>query len=284
MPTTNTQRELIDFLWDWTNPIGVWSKLLIELVTNKQAALDQNERKRVFDYFLQDIGFAHQIPLPPLTITKPSFTPSSKEVALTKLSKVTGVNKLAEDQVMDFSPNITVVYGNNGVGKTGYSRVLKSQGYSFDNNISILSNVHETQVGQTARLDFNSGGSPFYLNWNGGRSESDLNAISVFNSDCVNISLSNTRELLVTPKGFYLFTLVTNELAELRNLLNVQYDLYPIVLQWENQLHEATPQNLYIDALVHNSDKVLLTELSAFTNEHQTTLTKKEEELKNLLT
>jgi len=282
MPTTNTQRELIDFLWDWTNPLGSWSKLLVELVTNKQAALDQNERKRVFDYFLQDIGFAHQIPFPPLTITKPSFTPSSKKVALTKLSEVTGVNKLAEDQVMEFSPNITVVYGNNGVGKTGYSRVLKSQGYSFDNYNSILSNVHETQVGQSARLDFNSDGSPFYLDWQGGRSESDLNSVSVFNSDCVNISLSNTRELLVIPKGFYLFTLVTNELAELTSLLKVQYVLYPIVLQWKDQLHEATLQKIFIDALAHNSDKDLLTELSTFTDEHKTTLIKKEEDLKNL--
>jgi hypothetical protein len=282
MPTTNTQRELIDFLWEWTNPLGSWSKLLVDLVTNKQVALDHNERKRVHDYFLQDIGFVHPAPFPALTIIKPSFTPPSKEVVLTKLSKVKGVNKLAEDQVMDFSPNITVVYGNNGVGKTGYSRVLKSQGYSFDNNISILSNVHKTQVGQSARLDFNSDNSPLYFDWQGTRIETDLNAISVFNSDCVNISLSNTRELLVTPKGFYLFTLVTNELAELMNLLNIHYELYPIVLQWKSQLHEVTLQKKYIDALAHNSDKDLLTELSEFNGEHQTTLTKKEEELKNL--
>jgi hypothetical protein len=282
MPTTNTQRELIDFLWEWTNPLGSWSRLLVDLVTNKQVALDHNERKRVHDYFLQDIGFVHPAPFPALTIIKPSFTPPSKEVVLTKLSKVKGVNKLAEDQVMDFSPNITVVYGNNGVGKTGYSRVLKSQGYSFDNNISILSNVHKTQVGQSARLDFNSDNSPLYFDWQGTRVETDLNAISVFNSDCVNISLSNTRELLVTPKGFYLFTLVTNELAELMNLLNIHYALYPIVLQWKSQLHEVTLQKIYIDALAHNSDKDLLTKLSEFNGEHQTTLTKKEEELKNL--
>ena len=117
MSTTNTQRELIDFLWDWTNPLGSWSKLLVELVTNKQVALDHNERKQVFDYFVQDIGFEHPTPLPQLTITKPSFTPPSKKVVLTKLSEVKGVNKLAEDQIMEFSPNITVVYGIMGLEK-----------------------------------------------------------------------------------------------------------------------------------------------------------------------
>lgn len=282
MSTTNTQRELIDFLWDWTKPLGSWSKLLVEIITNKQVALDHTERKRIFDYYLQDIGFIHPTPLPTLTITKPSFTPPSKEVVLTKLSEVKGVNKLAENQVMEFSPNITVVYGNNGVGKTGYSRILKSQGYSFDNNIDILSNVHENQTNQSARLDFISEGNPFYINWQGGRPESDLNAISIFNSDCVNISLSNNRQLLVTPKGFYLFTLITNELTELTNLLDTQYVLYPVTLQWKDQLHEATPQNIYINALAHDSDKELLNELSLFTDEKLTTLTNKEEELKSL--
>ncbi|MDE3740532.1 AAA family ATPase [Maribacter polysaccharolyticus] len=120
------------------------------------------------------------------------------------------------------------------------------------------------------------------MNWQGGRPESDLNAVSVFNSDCVNISLSNTRELLVTPKGFYLFTLVTNELTELAHLLNAQYALYPIVLSWKDQMHESTPQKVYIDALVYNSNKATLNELSLFNEEHQTELIKKEQELENL--
>lgn len=282
MSTSNTQRELIDYLWEWAESKGLWAKLLVQKITTTQAPLDQVDKQEVFNYYFNEIGFQVNPPLPKLNINKPSFTPSTKEIFLTKLSKVKGVNRLAEGQVMEFSPNITVVYGNNGVGKTGYSRILKSQGYSFDNEIAILSNVHETQVGQSARIDFNSDGTPFSLNWQGGRPESDLNAVSVFNSDCVNISLSNTRELLVTPKGFYLFTLVTNELTELTSLLNAQYALCLINLQWKEQLHEGTPQKIYIDALAHNFDRNKLDELSLFTDEHQTELTKKEGELKNL--
>lgn len=282
MATTNTQRELIDFLWDWTNPLGSWSKLLVELIANKQTELDQNERQHIFDYFLQDIGFSHPTPLPPLNITKPIFTPPSKEVALTKLSEVKGVNRLAENQIMEFSPNITIVYGNNGVGKTGYSRVLKSQGYSFDSNINILSNVHENQVGQNAKIEFTSNGTSYELNWDGGRPESDLNAVSIFNSDCVNISLSSNRELLVTPKGFYLFTLVKNELTELMSRLTIQYTLYNVQLQWKEQLNESTSQKIYIDALAHNSNKEKLEELSLYSEQNQADLLKKEEELKKL--
>src|SRR6185369_6525919 len=31
-----------------------------------------------------------------------------------------GVNALAEDQTLKFSPGLTIVYGDNGAGKTGY--------------------------------------------------------------------------------------------------------------------------------------------------------------------
>lgn len=282
MTKANTQRELIDYLWEWAESKGLWAKFLVQKTTTSQAPLSQIEKQEVFNYYIQGIGFQLNTPIPPININKPLFTPPTKEISLTKLSEIKGVNRLAEDQVMEFSPNITVVYGNNGAGKTGYSRVLKAQGYSFDSNIDILSNVNEEQVGQSAKIEFTSDGIQFSINWEGEILSSDLNAVSVFNSDCVNISLSSNRELLVTPKGFYLFSLITNELSALSAMHTQQYILYPINLLWSEQLNEGTPQKLYIDSLAHNSDKQKLEELSLFTQENQTELTKKEDELKKL--
>ena len=37
-----------------------------------------------------------------------------------------GVNALAENQTLRFSPCLTVVYGDNAAGKTGYIRILKT--------------------------------------------------------------------------------------------------------------------------------------------------------------
>ncbi|MBF8149490.1 AAA family ATPase [Winogradskyella sp. F6397] len=282
MTTGNTQRELIDYLWEWAESKGFWAKLLVHKVTTSQAPLTQIEKQEVFNYYLQEITFIFEPPLPPINISKPTFTLPTREISLTKLSEVKGVNRLAEDQVMEFSPNITVVYGNNGVGKTGYSRVLKAQGYSFDSNNDILSNVHEEQVGQSAKIEFTLDGNPFYINWEGINLPSDLNAVSVFNSDCVNISLSSNRELLVTPKGFYLFSLITNELTALSAMHTQQYSLYPIKMHWSEQLIEGTPQKLYIDSLAPNSDKQKLEELSLYTQVNQDELSKKEDELKKL--
>lgn len=37
-----------------------------------------------------------------------------------------GVNALATDQTLNFGPGLTIVYGDNAAGKSGYTRILKS--------------------------------------------------------------------------------------------------------------------------------------------------------------
>ena len=46
-------------------------------------------------------------------------------VSLESIFHHKGVNALAEDQGLKFAPGLTIVYGDNGAGKTGYIRILK---------------------------------------------------------------------------------------------------------------------------------------------------------------
>jgi hypothetical protein len=47
-------------------------------------------------------------------------------VKLTSVFHDRGVNALAEGQTLRFGPSMTVVYGDNGAGKTGCIRILKN--------------------------------------------------------------------------------------------------------------------------------------------------------------
>lgn len=62
----------------------------------------------------------------PLTSSDlPQSTSNSAPVSLVSIFHHYGVNALAENQTLKFSPKLTVVYGDNGAGKTGYIRILK---------------------------------------------------------------------------------------------------------------------------------------------------------------
>ena len=163
--TTANKKEIVDFLWEWAETNGDWSKLLIEKVVATENNLSKTDRALVFDYFIQKLKLKSG--LPSLSISKPSYTPTNKKIEIDNLSNITGVNKLAKNQTMKFSKNITVVYGENGTGKTGYGRILKSLGFSYDTNDTIHPNIYTTKEPTSADIAYTSNGVNNTFNWDG---------------------------------------------------------------------------------------------------------------------
>lgn len=215
--TTNAKKEIIDFLWEWADPKGDWAKLLVDKIVKTEAALPAADRQEIFDHFIDSLRTTKKLTL--VTIIKPTFTATTKDIKLSSLSNITGVNRLAKNQKMAFADNLTVIYGENGTGKTGYGRILKSLGFSYEQQTTIHHNIFGTTEPKSALIDFNVNGAAKTFTWNGVNIDDALSNISVFNNNCVQISLSD-RKLIVSPIGFHLFNIVTSELAELSTLLN----------------------------------------------------------------
>ena len=278
--TTSNKKEIIDFLWEWAESHGDWGKILIDKIVRTESNISKNERQTIFNYFLQSIGL--YIGLPKLSISKPTYLPTSRKIEITSLLNITGVNKLAKNQIINFCKNITVIYGENATGKTGYSRILKFLGYSYDENNLIHPNIYGSVEPKSATINFktNNKDEPPFI-WNGKNRNSELENLSVFNSSCVQFSLSD-RQLIVSPIGFHLFNLVSAELNELENLLQAKIASYSIILPWKEKLTEGTPQQIIINGLTDTSTIENLNKLSSFTPKQQQVLNKKELELSNL--
>lgn len=277
--TTPNRKAIVDFLWEWTGNHADWSKLLISKIVTTESSLSTVDRETVFNYFLQSINL--HAGLPALTVTKPTYTPTAKTIELESLSAIVGVNRLAKNQTVNFAKNITVIYGENGTGKTGYSRILKTLGFSYDNNKTILSNVYEASEPQSATINFKSNGTPKTFIWNGANNDSELENISVFNNSCVQFSISD-RSLIVSPIGFHLFHLVSAELNELTQLLRRKIATHPTTLLWLDNLTSGTPQHTFISTLSETSTEQKLTELSEYTPAHEEALSINEAKLVSL--
>src|SRR5580698_9273687 len=56
----------------------------------------------------------------------PANPGAGASISLTAIRNVSAVNNLTPGQILSFSPTgITVVYGDNAAGKSGYARILK---------------------------------------------------------------------------------------------------------------------------------------------------------------
>ena len=277
--TTTNKKQIVDFLWEWAESNGEWSKLLIDKIVSTESNLLPADRNQVFNYFLQSINL--HTGLPALTTTKPNYVPTDKVIELETLSDITGVNKLAKNQTLKFSKNITVIYGENGTGKTGYGRILKSLGFSYDPNNTVHPNIYGAVEAKSAVINFKSNGTSQTFNWTGANKDAELQNISIFNNSCVQISLSD-RQLIVSPIGFHLFNIVSSELNELTQLLNAKIASHPTTISWADSLHLGTPQQIYISGLSATSTEQKLTELSSITPAQEQELIDKQTELSQL--
>ncbi len=262
--TTASKKNIVDFLWEWAEKHDDWGKYLVELIVKGEAALNSVERQLIFDYFID--SFRKNKILPKLVLTKPNYKPTSKLIKLKSLSDVTGVNKLAKNQKFSFGKNLTIIYGENGTGKTGYGRILKSLGFSYDVKTQIYSNIHAAPEPKSAVVEYEINGTDDMINWDGHNFSEDLSNISVFNNQCVQISLSD-RKLIVSPSGFHLFELISFELNELSSQLNQKINSYTTTFTWTERLNEGTPQHQFITTLAYTSKESDLNTLS-ITNEN----------------
>lgn len=277
--STRSKKELVDFLWEWADSHGDWSKHLTNIIVSTESNLSLQDRELVFNYFLQAIN--QHTGLPILEISKPTYTQIDKKIELITLSDITGVNRLEKNQTLTFSKNLTVVYGENGTGKTGYSRILKNLGFSYDTNNTIHSNIYGTADPKSAVIHFTANEENKSFTWNGSNKDTDLQNISVFNNNCVQLSLSD-RQLIVSPIGFHLFSLVSSELDELSQLIKKKVENFPINLSWADTLNERTPQQVFISQLSESSSEQTLIELSTYTFTQEQELIDNQEQLSNL--
>ncbi len=146
-------------------------------------------------------GDSPAVPLDTSHIRDPAA--SHAVVSLGALHGLVNVNALAPGERLSFGKTgLTVIYGDNGAGKSGYARVLKQLCRARSpKGDAILPNIYAGSGGvPTASIDFFIGGQKRSATWNqGGSADPMLSAVSVFDSRTANVHVENTNDLAYTP-------------------------------------------------------------------------------------
>jgi energy-coupling factor transporter ATP-binding protein EcfA2 len=132
----------------------------------------------------------------------PASLNTAGPVALKSVARTQNVNALADDQTLKFAETgLTIVYGDNGSGKSGYGRVLKRACRARDQE-DILPNAYSTPSGKaSARIKYCVGGAvqPEVAWQDGVAANPMLSSISVFDSKCASVHVDGKNDLAYTP-------------------------------------------------------------------------------------
>ncbi len=141
------------------------------------------------------------------TIDTTGFEAESGEVTLTSINKVVNVGILAEDQMLEFpKKGLTVVFGDNGAGKSGYSKICRHACLARGKTPEILGNVFEVStLPSSAIISVDIGGATEIKEWNlGFASDNNLKSIRVFDGAVADNFVSSEDELGYKPLGLHL--------------------------------------------------------------------------------
>ncbi len=144
MATENTdiQQTLETEVRDFANALPYWAKFLAKRILSGNAVSD-DDINISHSYLLEQLNLKEKTEKPEISINHHAANAGNykADLLLTKLENVEGVNALTENQTIEFCPNLTIIYGANGSGKSGYIRLLKEVFYSKVPE-NILQNIH----------------------------------------------------------------------------------------------------------------------------------------------
>ena len=130
-----------------------------------------------------------------------------------------GVNALAENQTIHFGPGLTVVYGDNAAGKSGYIRIIKSACRARGTE-DILGNVlsGKAPLSPIVSIKYTVGDGPT-KEWTGEGEDESITRVSVFDRHTEAVYTTQKTDVAFRPFGLDLFDKLSKSCAAVRGQL-----------------------------------------------------------------
>lgn len=151
-----------------------------------------------------------------------------KLIQIVALCDLKHVNALAGNQKLRFAPaGLTVIYGDNGSGKSGYSRVLKRACRARDQSEAIHPDARlpVEQTGKAeATFDVLIDGLPAELKWTDGTvSPEELSSMAIFDTHCARAYLDEQGDFSYSPYGFDILGGLAKLCSRMKQLADAEY-------------------------------------------------------------
>ncbi len=251
----------------WSQSIPTWQSDAVARLLVKQTLTTDD----VNDLFAL-VKSEHGIPDPqgrksnPLTAEQiPAPVDNSMRVELHAMKNLQHVNAIANNQRLPFSSTgLSVIYGDNGSGKSGYSRVLKRACRARD-QLEVIhpnANLPASKAGNAeAVFEISINGTMQDANWiNGKVAPPELSSLGIFDSRCARAYLDSEDDFSYVPYGLDIFEGLASVCKQLKVLIESEHMQFPVDLTAFIPLQGETAVGKLISTL---SAKTTVTQIEA---------------------
>lgn len=268
---TSTEAAALTAILLWSADLPAWQRDALRRLCNDPTLTADDHAELVA--ILK--GAAPAKPLTADDIRDPAA--GNAVVTLAALYGLSNVNALAPGEKLSFGKSgLTVIYGDNGAGKSGYARVLKQvcRARSAKGHAAILPNIYGEGGGTpSGTIDFLIGGQKRTATWRQGEATDPmLTAVSVFDSRTANVHVENTNDLAYTPLPLQILASLAEVCQAAKAQLEREIDAInaqtPGVLT-SPQCTPTTPVGQIIKALSGETDPATIEALAGLTADEE---------------
>jgi len=206
-----TAVAVLEDILDWSTERPAWQRDALRRIVI-QETLTARDIAELTQICLNEHGVADpDEPVPAPDPVSEQQLPATADVLgpvqLLALREIESVNALAPEQSMTFEPNgMTIVFGYNGSGKSGYARIIRALCRARGGREEILPDAFSEaeQRATAATVQYQVGDEikepPF--RWRQGEeAPPELSRISFFDAECATVHVDEANELAFTPFG-----------------------------------------------------------------------------------
>lgn len=274
----------------WADRLPPWRQDALRRLC-VQGEWDDADLGEILDLAKQCHGIGSALdPAPqPIPFAKDHFPAEANQdetVALTSLHTLINVGKIPNDQTLEFqSQGLTIAYGGNGTGKSGYARVLKQACHARSPG-TVYANAYDPnfpQLTPSATITFERDGAPDHALWSGQRghvSRPELRGISVFDGDCARHYLQTREAATFQPVALTYLQQLANGLAQaLRPRLQAEITGLAVDVTPFNVIPADTEAGRGVHPISATTDLERARELAALTADEQAELARLPQEI-----
>lgn len=222
--------SVLNEISQWASALPYWEQAALEKIVAGVVLADE-DYDQLLQYLLEGAALAplSERPRPALTFPQLSAedVPSAGEpLRLSKICKLRNVNALVPDQELTFGKAMTVIFGANGSGKSGYARVIGSAAFTRGDK-QVLPDVNEpadSSREMSAEIELTDGTTPHTVCYRVGAACPEMRCFYVFDSTSVHAHLSRSNPMSFSPSGLAYLTQLADATDQVRKRLQMEID------------------------------------------------------------
>jgi len=244
----------------WAKTLHPWQSDAVRRIFT-QETLSVDDEDELYAMLLAVHGLAESddltvVPVPFSNIVN-AAQPTNRTILLNEIHSLDNINALVPGQSLKFGlDGLTVIYGENGAGKSGYARVFKHACHAREKSTPILTNVSKPSKSKpAATVELLVDDEHVAIRWKAGSPASELlSEIAVFDSHCARVFVDEANEVVYLPYGLDTFSRLAALYASLKVRVTNELKNVPIHFDQSGEYADATTVGRFIRALGANSD------------------------------